>query len=221
MTASHRRPVLIAALALGALSSVAGASAAQAATLSANKACYVNGATVAQVSVSGQGFTPGDEIIVSGDGFSASATAGPTGTFTATGPAPTLPSGPMSEAVKLTATDETTPGPTTTLAIHVANLAVSVSRSLVKNVSRDKVMFTFSGFTPGKPVYGYYLRRKVVAKARFGRAAGPCGTLRQRALLYPNGHPPNTLYTVVFEDSSHYSKTSFPRVTGRLNILHF
>lgn len=214
---------MIAALGLGAwaVAATPGAAAPAAPALTASKACYVNGATVSQVAVTGHGFTPGHEISVTGGGFSATAVPDPTGTFTTRGPAPTLPAGPRSRAFTLTAADETTPGPTATLTIHVANLSASVSRSEVRNVSKDRVVFTFSGFKPGKPIYGYYLRRKVVARARFRRAAGPCGTLRQKALLYPGGHPKATLYNVAFENAGRYSARAYPRVTGRLRILHF
>ena len=86
---------------------------------------------------------------------------------------------------------------------------------------KDKVTFSFSGFATGKHIYGYYLLKKVVAKVKFGRAHGPCGLLKQKALLYPGGHPSKDKYKVSFESSSRYDKNAFPRVTGTLNILHF
>lgn len=223
MTTPRRRLGMIAVLGLGGWAAAAapGVAAPAAPALSASRACYVNGATVSRVSVTGHGFAPGHEIMVTGGGFSAAATADATGTFTARGPAPTLAAGPRSRRYVLTAADETTPGPTAAVTIHVANLAAAVSRSVVKNVSRDKVVFTFSGFTPRRRIYSYYLRRKVVARARFGRAHGPCGTLRQRALLYPGGHPRRALYRVAFENAARYSPRAYPRVTGRLRILHF
>ncbi len=60
-----------------------------------------------------------------------------------------------------------------------------------------------------------------MAKAKFAKAQGPCGMLKQKALLYPGGRPSKDQYKVTFESSSRYNKNAFPRVTGTLNILHF
>jgi hypothetical protein len=123
----------------------------------------------------------------------------------------------------LTADDEspTMGSITATTAVKSANLAVTVRPLRVTNVRKDKVMFSFSGFTPGKHIYGYYVRQTVVAKARFGKASGPCGMLRQKALLFPGGRPSKDEYNVTFENSSKFSKNVFPRVTGTLKIIHF
>ena len=102
-----------------------------------------------------------------------------------------------------------------------ANLAVATKPGSVRNVRKDKVTFSFSGFAPGKHIYGYYLRKKVVAKAKYGKAKGPCGMLKEKALLFPGGHPTKDQYKVTFESSSKFDKNAFPRVTGTLNILHF
>ncbi len=105
------------------------------------------------------------------------------------------------------------------IVVFSANLAVLTRPLSVVNLRRDAVTFVFSGFTPGKPIYGYYLRKAVVAKMAFHRAAGPCGTLQQKALLFPGGRPKATHYDVAFESTSRYSKHATPRVTGTLDIL--
>lgn len=225
MTAAHRRParLLVIGACLASAAWMAPAALASTAAISVDQACYVNAATIAKVTVSGQGFNPGDEVNVSGaDKFSAVGTADSSGAFTATAPAPTLPAGPRSRKFVLTATDLTTAGVTAQTTIEVANLAVAISRRSVANVAKDKVTFSFSGFTPGKHIYGFYLHgRKVVARGRFGKAIGPCGVLQQRALQYPGGHPHYGAYNLAFESTSRYSKRSFPQVTGLLNIVHF
>jgi hypothetical protein len=221
MTAIRRRPALILAVAAAGLAPATDALAAPAATISADKACYVNSATPAQVTVSGRGFPSGDHVQVSGTDFSAAAVAGADGSFAATAPAPVVPTGPVSKTFAVTAVDQTQTAVTAQTAIRVTNLAVAVSRTKVRNVRKDKVMFSFSGFEPSKRIYGYYIHGKVVAKGVFARATGPCGMLRQRALLYPGGRPRNDRYTVVFEDTPRYSANAFPRVTGKLQLLHF
>jgi hypothetical protein len=225
MTSSHRRPALLAALTLGVLASAAGVSAAQtpAPVISVDKACYVHSAsaTPAEVTVSGDGFPAGDSVKISATGFSTTATAAADGSFTATGPAPVFSSGPVSKTYQLTAADQTHPGVTAQTTLRVANLAVAVNRSRVNNVRKDKVTFSFAGFDPSKHIYGYYIHGKAVARAVFRKAQGPCGMLRQRALLYPGGRPRHNTYKVVFEDTSRYSATAFPRVTGNLQLIHF
>jgi hypothetical protein len=194
---------------------------ASAAVISANKACFVNTDSFkgAPVTVTGSGFNAGDQVEITGTGVFASTTAGSTGAFAVTTAGPILTiAGPGWGSFTLTATDQTT-GITTTTKIKVANLAVAPKPLDVKHVSKDKVTFDFSGFTPGKLIYGYYLRKKVVAKAKFGKAKGACGLLSQKALLYPGGHPRDKQYKVVFEQAKRYTKRATPQFSGTLSIF--
>lgn len=225
MTTPLRRPLVSATITLCALGSACAAFAAQAsaATIAANEACYVNANPFqgAPMTITGSGFTPGDDVDVSGGTVFASATVGADGTFAATTEAPTLSTvNPATQTTTLTAQD--LDGVTATTSVLSANLAVSANPSSVRHPDRTKVRFRFSGFTPGKPIYVYYLhRKKLVAKARFGLAVGPCGTFEQKALLYPGGHPRYEQYTVAIESSSHYSKTAFPLALAKLSIFRF
>ena len=203
------------------------AATASAATVSADKACYVNTDPTrgAPMTITGAGFGAGDSIELSGGTVFATGTADANGGFSITTNAPQLPTfKPTTGSTTLTVTDtNATTGAqaTQTVAVTSANLAVSTSPPSVKNIAKTKVTYTFSGFVPGTRIYGYYMRKKVVATAMFGRAAGPCGTLTQRALLFPGGHPKNDQYKVAFESSSRYVKNIVPRVVGTLNILKF
>jgi hypothetical protein len=224
MTSSFFRLAVAASAlgAVGALGSAAGAvTAPTAARISVDHPCYVNSAARAEVTVTGTGFGPGDRVQLTAPGFSATATAGPDGSLSAMAPAPVYASGPVSKTYELTAVDETQAGVTARAPLRVTNLAVAVSRRSVANVRKDKVTYTFSGFEPSKRIYGYYLHGRSVARAVFSRAHGPCGMLRQRALLYPGGRPHHDRYTVVFEDTPRYTAKAFPRVTGQLQLLHF
>ena len=226
MTSSHRRTVRLIALTFGALLPALGAVAAQAsaATLSVDRGCYVNTDPLvgAPMTITGTGFPAGDTVDVSGSDLPATATVAANGEFTAQAKAPILShKGPGTLNTTLTATDQTNPAVSATTVVHSTNLAVSTNPLSVSNVRKDKVTYSFSGFTPGKRIYGYYARKRIVGRIRFNKAHGPCGTLRERALLFPGGRPHNDTYTVTFESMSRYSRKAFPRVTGKLSILHF
>lgn len=228
MTSSHRRAVLVVALTFGALSPAAGALAtpasASAAAISVNSPCFINTnpGVGAPMTITGSGFVPGDLIDISGNTVFTTATAAANGTFSTVIQAPILSTtGPGSMKTTLTATDESNSADVATTLVRSANLAVSTNPGSVRNVRKDKVTFSFSGFTPGKHIYGFYAHKRIVGKIRFGAASGPCGTLRQRALLFPGGRPKNDTYKVTFESVSRYSRTAFPKVSGTLRILHF
>jgi hypothetical protein len=226
MTMPFRRRLLFATATLCVLGLTSGVSATQAlaATISANQACYVNVDPFqgAPMTITGAGFTPGDDVDVSGGSVFASGTVNPDGTFAVTTQAPTLATvDPATATTALTATDLES-GATAGATVLSANLAVSAKPAFVRHPDRTKVTFRFSGFTPGKHIYAYYLHRnKLVARVKFGKAAGPCGTFTQRALSYPGGHPRFDRYQVAFESSKRYSKAAFPRVVARLSVFRF
>jgi hypothetical protein len=202
------------------------AASASAATLAADKACYVNAnpAQGAPMIINGAGFVPGTTVQLTGGTTFGNAVADASGNVSIPAQAPELATvAPASKTTTLTATADNPDGSqtTATLPVQSANLAVATKPGSVRNVRKDKVTFSFSGFVPGKHIYGYYIRKKVVAKAKFARAKGPCGTLKQKALLYPGGRPKKDKYKVTFESTSTYTKNAFPRVTGTLSILHF
>ncbi len=223
MIARNRRLVGLAVTACCAVSATGAlAATASAATLSADKACYVNAdpAQGAPMTITGTGFTPGGSVTLSGGTVFGSGTADASGNVTISAAAPELSTvSPAMKTTTLTASDSS--GVSTTLTVNSANLAVATHPGSVRNVRKDKVTFSFSGFVPGKHIYGYYLRKKVVAHVKFAKASGPCGMLKQKALLYPGGRPSHSSYKVTFESTSKYTKNAFPRVTGTLNILHF
>jgi hypothetical protein len=228
MIATHRRLASIAAAACCAASAGGAlASQASAAALTPDKPCYVNGGPgdAAPMTITGSGFEPGNTVQLSGGTAFANAVADAAGNVSFANTAAPELSGisPGAKTTTLTATQANPDGTTVTAVVNVmsANLAVATSPSSVRNVRKDKVTFSFSGFVSGKHIYGYYLLKKVVAKVKFAKAHGPCGLLKQKALLYPGGRPKKDKYKVTFESTSRYTKNAFPRVTGTLNILHF
>jgi hypothetical protein len=230
MTSSHRR---LASIALAACCSVpvtgAQAASASAATLKVNKPCIVNANQVdgGPMVLTGSGFVAGTTVTLTGvsDQTPVSATADASGNVVIAAHAPELniKNFPPATGVRtVTATADNPDGTQTTAAAHVrvADLSVSTKPNVVRDVRKDKVMFTFAGFVPGKHIYGYYSRKNIVGRTKFGKATGACGTLKAKALLFPGGHPTHSQYTVTFESSSTYKKTAFPRVSGVLTIGH-
>ena len=192
-----------------------------AAAIAVARPCYVNTSRTkrAPMTVTGSGFAPGGQVqISSSDGsVTLDTTASLTGTVTATAPAPdpsfTLPG---QQTVTLTAT-ESTAAITATTPVTVAPLAVGIMPT--QAVPSQKVTWYFSGFQPGKLIFGHYLRRNQVALTRFGRASGACGVLEAKALLYPGGHPRYHRYGLQLDDSRSYSRRSTPRLDKQIQFL--
>lgn len=211
---------------LGLAAPAAIAAPAQAQTVSVPVSCVVvrevKPATV--MPVSGAGFTAGDDIDLQstpGNVFT-DAVAASDGTFSggiALSPFSLFASeAPQVGTFTLTATDEETSA-TASTTFEAATLAVDTHPAQAR--ANKKVTFSFSGFRPGKEIYAHYLHgKKVAATARFGRAQGACGTLKQRAHFYP-GHQRYDKYTVQFDNSKRYSRKSEPqyRATVTKTIL--
>jgi hypothetical protein len=217
-----------AALVVG-LTFVLGAAAAQAAsaaTLSVNAACYVFATKpLPTMVITGSGYAPGDTVgITSNVGFvDATATADAAGNIAASATAPLPPRlGAGAQPVVLTADDESINGPiTATVPVSVAYLYVfhgGAKKRPGLGAFREKTSWAFSGFRPGKYIWGHYIiHGRQVAKVRFGKASGPCGVLKARAKLYP-ASPHFRSYPVQVDNSKRYSKHSFPKVKGRLTL---
>lgn len=232
LTGVHRRFVqaaVAAGIMLAPAVSAAQAAAAQAAaaTLAVDRPCYVNkptktGIHQAPVVVTGTGYVPGDSVtITSGDGsVNQVLQADRQGSIAGTIGAPTpFFKRPGAQVMTLTAADYSAGGPiqATTL-LQVADLAVATVPA--RAMPSRKVTWYFSGFLPGHSVYGHYLRhRREVARARFGRATGPCGLLRTRALFFPGGHQRYSSYGLQFDDSRPYRPRSSPRIVTGLNTF--
>jgi hypothetical protein len=204
----------------------AAAQGASGATLSVNAGCYVFATkTPPTMVVTGAGYTPGDLVsITSNVGFvAASATADAAGNIAASTTAPLPPKvAAGAQAVVLTADDESINGPITASApLSVAYLYVfhgGAKKRPGLRAFREKTSWSFSGFTPGKYIWGHYIiHKRQVARARFGKAKGPCGVLKTRAKLYP-ATPHFRSYPVQVDNSKRYSRHSFPKVSGRLSL---
>ncbi len=217
--AGGRRLVHAAVVALTLLAPGGLAAAASAQTLSVDKPCYVNvntktGLTPAVMTVTGTGYAAGDSVYInSSDGsVNAQATADAAGNISVqtTAPNPVL-NLPGAKTVTLTAQDPTLAGTMLSAATPVTATTLAVLPQPTQAKLTRKVTWYFSGFAPGKYIYGHYVRKNQVARARFGRAHGPCGVLKARARFYPGGHPKYGKYKLQFDDSKPYSEQSLPR----------
>lgn len=192
----------------------AAAAQASAAVIAVAEKCVVNvnpGKGAAMI-VLGAGFRPGDSVVLStsAGGGHGTATASVAGTFSAVIAGPILAtSGPGVASFALHATVETNGGATADTSFEVANLSVATNPATAKLT--QKVRYSFSGFKPGREIYAHYVHKhKVGATVELTRAQGPCGTATARAKLFP-GRQRYDRYTVQFDDSKKYVKTSLPR----------
>jgi hypothetical protein len=188
--------------------------------LAATRTCYVNAdpSKGAPVTLNGTGFAPGDSIDIEGQEVFGTTTAASDGSFTAIVDGPRLGTAdPAAKQFTLTAHDETDGVTSASTQILVANLAFRTKPAVAKP-SRE-VMFHFSGFSRGRPIYAHFVHGKQVAVTHdYGRANGPCGMLKTRTRLFPGGHPRFRHYKVQFDDSRRYRPGSLPRIVTAISI---
>jgi hypothetical protein len=198
---------------------------ASAATLAVDKPCYVNKFAKTRVrqapmQVSGSGYVPGDSVTISSTDGSLNTVvqASAAGTITVTIGAPTpFFKLPGSRGLALTATDYSNAQGTITAATLFKVTDLEVATVPVRARPSRKVTWYFSGFDPGRSVYGHYIRHgREVARAIFGRAQGDCGLVRVRARFFP-GHQRYAHYALQFDDTRHYNPHSSPRIVTALN----
>lgn len=187
-----------------------------AATLVADKACYVaDGA----MQLTGSGFGAGAPITMAGDQIGLSGNAGPDGAFSATVKAPLLGTiKPAAKRFTVTATDTTT-NTSASVDVNVANAVFSTSTGFKS--PKAKRTWKFSGLfqNPGKPIFGHFRHAgKTYADYRFGVPQAPCGTLTRKAPGIPGSTVPAGKWTVQIDFERRYSATTAPRLTGTTTV---
>ncbi len=200
----------------------AAAAQASAATLAVSAPCYVNVISNkgAPIDITGTGYTPGDTIAVQGDAVFGTTTAAPDGSINLVTTGPILPfSGPGTGSTTLTSQDETSgAGNLAQTSVTMANFSVDTQPSVAK--PSRKVTWRFSGFIPGHSIYVHYLHKnRVVTRMAFGKAQGPCGTLKAHDRFFPGGHPHYSKYQVVFDQVKRYTKHARPRISTTLSFF--
>jgi hypothetical protein len=215
-----RKTLATSAAALVALAALVVAPAASAAgAIALSSPCYVataigKGATI---TVTGTGFPPGEPVfaqIPAPGGLLAfgETTIAADGSLTATIPDVSPESiDPVAEKETMQIKGVLSEQILAEAPFELTNLAV---RTKPASAPYDHVVtYVFSGFAPGKPIYGHFLRGgKVVVNHKFGKSTGACGLLQAKSKLFPGNGPSSATYKIQFDDSKKYD----PKVTRKI-----
>lgn len=195
----------------------ASAAPAAAATLSSDRACYIERQDMGLI---GAGFTAAGPVNISGPQIALSGSANPDGTLSATAKAPLLGTvKPTSRTITISAQDSTTSA-VVPLKIQVTTAAFATSTGFKS--PRAVRTWKFSGLfqNPGKPIYGHFRHRgRTYANYRFGVPKGPCGKLTRRAPGIPARNVPSGLWTVQVDFRRTYSAKASPRLSGTTTVI--
>ncbi len=210
------------AAAVAPLSFALTASAASAATISVDRACYVRtGPSAPPMTLAGAGFAPGGQVAItdSSGTLHATATATAAGALDARFPGPSLvltTPGQQRDTIIATQPSATAPAIVATTATEISILGAG--HGSTPSARGDKALteptgWVFSGWPAGKTIWVHYLvKHRQVARQAFGRASAPCGVLRVRKPLYP-ATPHTTSYRTQVDTVKRYSTATRPRFT--------
>lgn len=198
----------------------------QPATLAVNKACYVLTRTIPRMTVTGSGYSPGDQVTISdstGTVFARTA-ANAAGQILAVVRAPTPGfSAPGQKRDTITAEDFTLAGTeikgvvTTRVAPRGAAHGATKRRPGLRALT-EKASWSFSGFPVGRTIWAHYtIKGKQVARQSFGRAKGPCGVLKARRKLFP-ARPRHKSYPLQIDARKRYSRRTKPAVPLKVSL---
>jgi hypothetical protein len=199
--------VRIAAAAATAGLALVAPSAAHAATLATQGACFV---TNSPVTVVGSGFTPGAVVSIGGGAFG-SAQADAAGNISTQLQAP-LVSTIAPRTVTITATDAA--GVAAQAAFPVVR-DILLSNAPINGRPRQKTTWRFVGFPAGTAIYGHYrFHGHTIKNYRFGVPTGPCGTLVVRARRMPiaSSRIRSGTWTLQLDQRRHYRRSGARRV---------
>jgi hypothetical protein len=221
MTFKKSLPLLLSSL-CAFVALVAAPAASAAGTVATTKGCFVaEGTEGTNVSVSGSGFTPGEEVFAQipapgGLAGYVDTTVAPDGSIAAT-IEKVFPAGidPVAEKETLQIKGVLSGQILAESPFQITNLAVATKPPTA--AFGRVVKYSFAGFHPGKPIFGHYSTGgKSVLTFKFGKATGPCGILHTEAKLFP-GHGPSTAkYKVQFDDSKKLNPKASPKIVTSL-----
>lgn len=123
---------------------------------------------------------------------------------------------PRSSPLPIVATDPVL-GPSNALRIRTAPLQFDATPKRTRPSST--VTFRFSGFEPGRAIFGHYrYAGRVRANVRMGTAGSPCGLLTARRDQIPVADPEVGLWRVQFDQRRTFSPRATPRVSGTVAV---
>ena len=168
------------------------------------------------------GFTPDVEVELQGDQIYAAGRTDAAGALTLSFSAPLRATAkPGSNQVVVTARELTGPAPQPP--VNAAFRVTTLSFATTGGTRSPKAMriWTFSGFQPGKPVYGHFrFGGRTRANHRFGVATFPCGELRRRAPAFPvRGRVDPGTWRVQVDQRRTYARTTSPRLATSVRIF--
>jgi hypothetical protein len=208
----RRRTVCLAAGATAVLASGALAAQSTAAQITLNATCYLNtDRSTAKVTITGRGFAPSSSVDIGGGVFGTAKTD-VAGEFLTKVAAPHSTIKPGARKFKVTASTENfdTGQKTSAQTFGFYSVAgVGFSDNFVGFGKR--ITYYFGGFRPGEQIYGhYFIGKREAGRKRFGKATGPCGTLKAKATGYPisSAHPDK--WTVYFDNLKRFAKKAIP-----------
>jgi hypothetical protein len=163
----------------------------------------------------GSGFTPGSELTLSGDGAFAQATADAAGNFQVPIQVPINPSIGARPADLITYTleveDFRNAAQNTTVQYQVTNFSAENGRQ--QRSPKAKRTWYFTGFPVGATIYGHFRHGgKTYSNYRFGKAAGPCGSLKKRAPGVPARTIRSGRWDIQLDTARRYKARTLPRI---------
>lgn len=185
---------------------------AQAATLTPDKACYLEGETA---NIQGAEFGPRSPVSFSFNGvdtgrLTADAEGNVFGSFTA-------PRLGTADARRYTvqATDGVN---TATTRVTVTRRTASIAPATARLDRR--VLYRVRGLRSNRTVYAHYVfRGKARMHQRLGRTKRPCGTLAKRTRFFPRGRISRGTWTIQFDHRRTYSSRTTPRIRTKVRVF--
>jgi hypothetical protein len=197
------------AAAVAAASALAAPAAAEASAIAVHGACFVTGAPV---SITGLGFTPGAPVSIGGEAFG-STVADASGNIAATVSAPSV--GTIApRTISITATDGANPANVAGARFPVIARTFNTNAPL-NGRPREKTTWRFAGFPAGTAIYGHYRHHgRTIKNYRFGKPAGPCGTLTvgARRMPIPSSRIRRRTWTLQLDQRRRYRRSGARRV---------
>jgi hypothetical protein len=175
--------------------------------------CFVSGRPVP---LAGAQWTPGATVAITG-GASGAGTADAAGNVSTSVTAPFV----RSIAPRTVTVTATAPGLSATTQFPVIRDVV-LTNAPVSGAPRQRTTWRFAGFPTGRTIYGHYrVRGRTVVNYRFGRAAGPCGTLTVRARRVPvsTSRLRTGTWRLQLDTSPRYRRTTTPRRVVRFRVF--
>lgn len=171
---------------------------AQAASLSADRACYGIGD---RIGLAGTGFTPNGPVALSADGQQLGVgTVDGTGSFTFSEPAPVVDG--KQQIRTYTATDQANLALTASARARVSSLKVTVKPLQGRPAAKRRIKSR--GFTRGKVLWAHVKRGNRNRNVKIGKVKGACGTLSVKKRLF-KANAATGIYEMRFDTKRRYS----------------